>query len=113
MTPQREAVFQVIREREDPAAAVILEAAPDQTHAVRKQRRREGVALVALKRTAVETERTWLHAIDEPSRRKPRFPSDLEAAALAITALGYICLVHAMTHLGEISMGRALVGAKS
>ena len=31
----------------------------------------------------------------------------------AIMALGYICLVHAMTHLGEISMGRALVGAKS
>jgi DinB family protein len=31
----------------------------------------------------------------------------------AITALGYICLVHPMTHLGEISMGRALVGAKS
>lgn len=30
-----------------------------------------------------------------------------------IMALGYICLVHPMTHLGEISMARALVGAKS
>ena len=54
--------------REDAARAMVLEAAPDQPHAAREQRRGERIARVPLMVAAIEAEAERLAAVDQPAR---------------------------------------------
>src|ERR1019366_8090616 len=57
---------------DDAAGAVVLEAAPDQMHAVGEQCRRERIALVTLKAYAVVCEPEWPAAIDASALGKTK-----------------------------------------
>ena len=57
--------------RENAARAMILERAPDQSHAVRHQGGRKRVAGKALERASVEAERQRPRAIDQAAAGKP------------------------------------------